>query len=45
MLTPVAVSEELIKTITKLETEYKKSELNLQIAKDGTVFTLKLQML
>jgi HAE1 family hydrophobic/amphiphilic exporter-1 len=37
----VAVSEELIKTITKLETEYKKSELKLQIAKDSTVFTLE----
>jgi HAE1 family hydrophobic/amphiphilic exporter-1 len=37
----VAVSEELIKTISKLETEYKKTELKLEIAKDSTVFTLE----
>ena len=37
----VAVSEELVKTIAKLEAEYKTTELKLQIAKDSTVFTLE----
>jgi hydrophobe/amphiphile efflux-1 (HAE1) family protein len=37
----VAVSEELVKTIAKLESEYKSAELKLEIAKDSTVFTLQ----
>jgi HAE1 family hydrophobic/amphiphilic exporter-1 len=37
----VAVSEELLKTITKLETDYKASQLKLDVAKDTTVFTLE----
>ncbi|RBN49655.1 efflux RND transporter permease subunit [Flavobacterium psychrolimnae] len=37
----VAVSEELVKTIAKLEAEYKTTELKLEIAKDSTVFTLE----
>ncbi|MGO4818407.1 efflux RND transporter permease subunit [Flavobacterium sp. W22_SRS_FP1] len=37
----VAVSEELLKTITKLETDYKTSQLELNVAKDTTVFTLE----
>jgi HAE1 family hydrophobic/amphiphilic exporter-1 len=37
----VAVSEELLKTITKLENDYKTSELALNVAKDTTVFTLE----
>ena len=37
----VAVSEKLISTINKLETDYKTSELKLAIAKDSTVFTLE----
>jgi hydrophobe/amphiphile efflux-1 (HAE1) family protein len=37
----VAVSEELIKTINKLTTDYKKNGLQLQVAKDSTVFTLE----
>jgi HAE1 family hydrophobic/amphiphilic exporter-1 len=37
----VAVSEELVKTIAKLEAEYSKSELKLEIAKDSTIFTLE----
>ncbi len=37
----VAVSEELLKTITKLETDYKTSQLKLNVAKDTTVFTLE----
>ncbi|WP_338646540.1 efflux RND transporter permease subunit [Flavobacterium sp. KS-LB2] len=37
----VAVSEELVKTIAKLEAEYKTAELKLEIAKDSTIFTLE----
>ncbi|OAB28629.1 hydrophobic/amphiphilic exporter-1, HAE1 family [Flavobacterium fryxellicola] len=37
----VAVSEELVKTIAKLETDYKADGLKLEIAKDSTVFTLE----
>jgi HAE1 family hydrophobic/amphiphilic exporter-1 len=37
----VAVSEELLKTITKLESDYKTSQLELNVAKDTTVFTLE----
>jgi HAE1 family hydrophobic/amphiphilic exporter-1 len=37
----VAVSEELLKTITKLEGDYKTTELKLNIAKDSTIFTLE----
>ena len=37
----VAVSEELVKTIAKLEAEYKTAELKLEIAKDSTIFTLQ----
>lgn len=37
----VAVSEELIKAIKKLETDYKVNSLELKIAKDSTVFTLE----
>ncbi|MGC4040671.1 MAG: efflux RND transporter permease subunit [Flavobacterium sp.] len=37
----VAVSEKLITTINKLETDYKASQLQLAIAKDSTVFTLE----
>lgn len=37
----VAVSEELIKTINKLETDYKANSLQLEIAKDSTIFTLE----
>jgi len=37
----VAVSEELVKTIDKLETDYKSKGLELEIAKDSTVFTLE----
>ena len=37
----VAVSEDLVKTIQKLETEYKAVDLKLEIAKDSTVFTLE----
>jgi HAE1 family hydrophobic/amphiphilic exporter-1 len=37
----VAVSEELLKTITKLESDYKSSQLQLNVAKDTTVFTLE----
>lgn len=37
----VAVSEELVKTIAKLEAEYKTTELKLEIAKDSTIFTLE----
>ncbi len=36
----VAVSEDVIKTITKLETDYKSNNLKLEVAKDSTVFTL-----
>lgn len=37
----VAVSELLVKTIQKLENDYKSNELKLSIAKDSTVFTLE----
>ena len=37
----VAVSEELVKTINKLENDYKSKELQLEIAKDSTIFTLE----
>ena len=37
----VAVSEQLVKTINKLKDDYKKNGLQLQIAKDSTVFTLE----
>ena len=37
----VAVSEELVKTIAKLETDYKANGLELEIAKDSTIFTLE----
>lgn len=37
----VAVSEELLKTISKLESDYKNNELKLNVAKDSTVFTLE----
>jgi len=37
----VAVSEELKKAITKLETDYKNAELSLKIAKDSTDYTLE----
>ena len=37
----VAVSEELVKTIARLEGEYKAADLKLEIAKDSTVFTLE----
>ncbi|EIA09797.1 efflux RND transporter permease subunit [Flavobacterium frigoris] len=37
----VAVSEELIKTIKQLEKDYKINQLELEIAKDSTVFTLE----
>lgn len=37
----VAVSEELIKAIKKLESDYKVNSLELKIAKDSTVFTLE----
>ncbi|WP_035668690.1 efflux RND transporter permease subunit [Flavobacterium sp. 83] len=37
----VAVSEVLIKTINKLTTDYKKNGLQLQVAKDSTIFTLE----
>jgi len=37
----VAVSEELVKSINKLTTDYKKNGLQLQIAKDSTIFTLE----
>ncbi|MGO4904826.1 efflux RND transporter permease subunit [Flavobacterium sp. W20_MBD1_R3] len=37
----VAVSEELLKAITLLESDYKDSQLKLQVAKDSTVFTLE----
>ncbi|OAZ03851.1 efflux RND transporter permease subunit [Flavobacterium succinicans] len=37
----VAVSELLVKTIQKLESEYKTNALKLEIAKDSTVFTLE----
>ncbi|MFV5697246.1 efflux RND transporter permease subunit [Flavobacterium sp. ZT3R17] len=37
----VAVSEELLKTVTKLESDYKVNQLKLEVAKDSTVFTLE----
>ena len=37
----VAVSEEMVKTIKKLESDYKNINLELEIAKDSTVFTLE----
>lgn len=37
----VAVSEQLVKTIKTLETDYKSNDLKLQVAKDSTVFTLE----
>ncbi|SEA13469.1 hydrophobic/amphiphilic exporter-1, HAE1 family [Flavobacterium gillisiae] len=37
----VAVSEELVKSIKALETDYKSNELKLEIAKDSTVYTLE----
>ncbi|WP_281323151.1 efflux RND transporter permease subunit [Flavobacterium aestivum] len=37
----VAVSEQLLKTISKLETDYKTNELKLNVAKDSTIFTLE----
>ncbi|MBC5840712.1 efflux RND transporter permease subunit [Flavobacterium sp. F-380] len=37
----VAVSEQLVKTIATLESDYKANEVKLQIAKDSTVFTLE----
>ena len=36
----VAVSEDVIKTIEKLENDYKANGLKLEVAKDSTVFTL-----
>jgi HAE1 family hydrophobic/amphiphilic exporter-1 len=36
----VAVSEEMVKTIKKLESDYKNINLELEIAKDSTFFTL-----
>ena len=37
----VAVSEELLKAIATLESDYKTTELKLEVAKDSTVFTLE----
>lgn len=37
----VAVSEQILKTITTLEKEYKTSKLKLNVANDSTVFTLE----
>jgi HAE1 family hydrophobic/amphiphilic exporter-1 len=37
----VAVSEELVKSINDLETDYKSNDLKLEIAKDSTVYTLE----
>jgi len=37
----VAVSEEIIKNITQLESDYKNIDLQLNIANDSTVFTLE----
>ncbi|KIA97840.1 MULTISPECIES: efflux RND transporter permease subunit [unclassified Flavobacterium] len=37
----VAVSEQLLKTITVLENDYKANQLKLEVAKDSTVFTLE----
>jgi HAE1 family hydrophobic/amphiphilic exporter-1 len=41
MPTPLRLSEELVKTIAKLEAEYSKTELKLEIAKDSTISRLK----
>ena len=37
----VAVSEELLKEIVSLESDYKSEQLQLEVAKDSTVFTLE----
>ncbi|MDG2433150.1 efflux RND transporter permease subunit [Flavobacterium sp.] len=37
----VAVSEQLVKTIATLESDYKANEVKLEIAKDSTIFTLE----
>ena len=37
----VAVSEQLVKTIATLESDYKSNEVKLEIAKDSTIFTLE----
>jgi HAE1 family hydrophobic/amphiphilic exporter-1 len=37
----VAVSEQLLKTITKLEKDYKSNEVKLNVANDSTIFTLE----
>jgi HAE1 family hydrophobic/amphiphilic exporter-1 len=37
----VAVSEQLLKSISSLETDYKEKGLQLEIAKDSTVYTLE----
>jgi len=37
----VAVSEELVKTIDRLKVDYKANDLQLEIAKDSTIFTLE----
>lgn len=37
----VAVSEEVYKTITKLEGDYKENEVKLNVANDSTIFTLE----
>lgn len=37
----VAVSEKVMTTLKNLETEYKKNDLKLEVAKDSTVFTLE----
>ena len=37
----VAVSEQVLKTITKLETDYKANDVKLNVANDSTVFTLE----
>ena len=37
----VAVSEQVLKTITKLENDYKANDVKLNVANDSTVFTLE----
>ena len=37
----VAVSEEVLKTITKLESEYKANDVQLNVANDSSIFTLE----
>ncbi|MFE3867577.1 efflux RND transporter permease subunit [Flavobacterium sp. LS2P90] len=37
----VAVSEQVLKTITKLESDYKANDVKLNVANDSTVFTLE----